>query len=392
MKKILVFCDYYRPSLKAGGGMWTVANLVDRFCDRYEFHIVTRNYDSPGDTTPYTSVRTGEWNEMGNAKVYYAAASDLTAAKCAALATMVDPDVVLLNSVFSTPVVKFLVARRKRLTPECGVVLAPCGELSDGALRSKSLKKKGYLAIAKATGLYRDVIWKASTELESAEIRRVFGKHLAPVVAPDLTPRTILPGFEIAQKPPKTAGSARFVFLSRIVPKKNLAFALRLFREITDGGVILDIVGPIEDSEYWRECENLIDEMPPNVTVNVLGGVDYPTGLQRLVDCHFFILPTLNENFGYVFIESLAAGTPILISDQTVWGSVSEHNVGWVNSLSERHKWIDAIRRCIVMDQVEFIEMSSRARNFAVTWLADSGYENATARVIEAAIGTNKPS
>ena len=69
MKKILVFCDYYRPSLKAGGGMWTVANLVDRFCDRYEFHIVTRNYDSPSDTTPYTSVRTGEWNEMGNAKV-----------------------------------------------------------------------------------------------------------------------------------------------------------------------------------------------------------------------------------------------------------------------------------------------------------------------------------
>ena len=392
MKKILVFCDYYRPSLKAGGGMWTVANLVDRFCDRYEFHIVTRNYDSPGDTTPYTSVRTGEWNEMGNAKVYYAAASDLTAANCAALATTVGPDVVFLNSVFSTPVVKFLVARRKGQTPDCGVVLAPCGELSEGALQSKSLKKKGYLVIAKATGLYRDVIWKASTELESVEIQRVFGNHISPVVAPDLTPQTILPQFEVAQKPPKTAGSVRFVFHSRIVPKKNLAFALRLFQEITDGGVILDIVGPIEDNEYWRECEKLISEMPPNVTVNVLGGVDYPTGLQKLVDDHFFILPTLNENFGYVFIESLAAGTPILISDQTVWGSVSEHNVGWVSSLSEHHKWIDAIRRCIAMDQSEFIEMSSRARNFAVTWLADSEYENATARVIEAAVGAKKPS
>ncbi len=391
MKKILVFCDYYRPSLKAGGGMWTVANLVDRFCDRYQFHIVTRNYDSPGDTRPYTGVRTGEWNEMGNAQVYYAAANDLTATKCAALATMVGPDVVFLNSVFSTPVVKFLIARRKRLAPDCGVVLAPCGELSEGALRSKSLKKRAFLAVAKAIGLYRDVFWKASTDLESHEIRGVFGKHLGPFIAPDLTPRTILPGFEVAQKPPKTAGEARFVFLSRIVPKKNLAFALRLFRGITDGRIILDIVGPIEDSEYWQLCEKLISEMPPNVTVNVLDGVDYPTGLQKLVDNHFFILPTFNENFGYVFIESLAAGTPILISDQTVWGSVSEHNIGWVNSLGEHQKWIDSIRRCIGMDQFEFIEMSSRARNFAVTWLADSEYENATARVIEAAIGVNRP-
>lgn len=386
MKKILVFCDYYRPSLKAGGGMWTIANLVDRFSDRYEFHIVTRNYDSPGDTTQYTSVRTGEWNDLGNANVYYAAASDLTADKCSILAEFVKPDAVFLNSVFSTPVVKFLWARQQQKTPGVGVVLAPCGELSEGALRSKRFKKKVYLAVAKAKGLYRDVIWKASTDLESEEIRQVFGNDLHPFVAPDLTPLTILPDFDVAQKPPKFAGAARFVFLSRIVPKKNLGFALRVFRNITAGKVALDIVGPIEDGTYWRECEQLISELPSNITVNVVGGVDYPTGLQHLVDSHFFILPTLNENFGYVFIESLAAGTPILISDQTVWGNVSDQNVGWVISLGESQRWNDVINTCVEMNETQFVDMSSRARDFAVTWLADSEYEIATARVIEAAI------
>ena len=39
--KILVFCDFYLPGFKSGGGMWTVVNLVDRFHDRFDFFIVT---------------------------------------------------------------------------------------------------------------------------------------------------------------------------------------------------------------------------------------------------------------------------------------------------------------------------------------------------------------
>ena len=389
MKKILVFCDYYRPSLNAGGGMWTVANLVDRFCDRYEFHIVTRNYDSPGDTTPYTSVNTGEWNDLGNAKVYYAASSDLTSAKCAALANDIRPDVVYLNSVFSTPVVKFLIARQKHLTPDVAVILAPCGELSEGALQSKSLKKKLYLTYAKSKELYQNVMWKATTELEANEIKRVFGSHLSPMLAPDLTPLTILPEFDVAQKPLKRHGAAHFIFLSRIVPKKNLAYILRVFGQVKVGEIVLDIVGPIEDKTYWRECERLIKMLPSNVTVNVVGGIDYATGLRKLVESHFFVLPTLNENFGYVFIESLAAGTPILISDQTVWGAVADEKAGWVNSLAEEHRWLDTINECLDMNQAEFTQTSNRARSFAVNWLANSEYENATAKVLDSAIHTN---
>ena len=35
-----------------------------------------------------------------------------------------------------------------------------------------------------------------------------------------------------------------------------------------------------------------------------------------LVDAEVFVLPSYQENFGIVIVESLAAGTPVIISDQ----------------------------------------------------------------------------
>ena len=50
-KRILVCCDYYLPGFKSGGGMLTVANLVERFGDVYDFFVFTRNHDGPNDRT-----------------------------------------------------------------------------------------------------------------------------------------------------------------------------------------------------------------------------------------------------------------------------------------------------------------------------------------------------
>lgn len=386
MKKILVFCDYYLPSVKSGGGMWTVANLVERFCDRYEFHIVTRNYDSPGDTVPYTTVKTGEWNDVYNARVYYTASDDLTGSTVARLVKEIEPDCVFLNSAFSTPVVRYLMTRRERKIPDIPTILAPCGELSQGALKSKRLKKTAYLAYAKLRGNYAGVIWKASTDAEADEIRNVFGPTLEPMVAPDLTPKAILPDFSVDQKPEKIAGAVRFVFLSRIVPKKNLRYFLELLGEIKEGIISFYIVGPQEDLAYWAECLSLIEKLPANVIVNVVGSVSYAEGLRSLCNNHFFVLPTLNENFGYVFIESLAAGSPLLISDQTVWGEIEQKNAGWAIPLNERSRWVEKINKCISMGSDEYSAMANASIEYAVEWLANSDLERATADVLKAAI------
>ena len=41
------------------------------------------------------------------------------------------------------------------------------------------------------------------------------------------------------------------------------------------------------------------------------------------------VLPSHNENFGFVIPEALASGTPVIASDRTPWGITEETGCGW---------------------------------------------------------------
>lgn len=390
-KKILIFCDFYLPGFKSGGGMWTVVNIVDRFSGRYEFFVVTRNYESKGERKPYTTVRSDDWNQVGNAQVYYFSKKMFTVEKFAGIVREIKPDAVFLNSALSTPVIKFLTARRKGLFEPIPVVLAPCGEMSAGALSLKPVKKKLFLLYAKTVGLYKDVIWKASFESEKDEIIGVIGTDTEVWVAPDLAPKTILPGYDPTWKTRKEKGEARFAFLSRLSRKKNIHYFLERLMEVRDGNVQFDLIGPFEDEGYWKQCQGIISKLPSNVTVNAVGSFPVQAdALRKLSESHFFVLPTLNENFGYVFIEALAAGCPLLVSDNTVWKDLEKREVGWQIPLERTDSWIEQINKCVQMDAAQYGEMSANARKYALDWLSNDETENATARVLERALNGKK--
>lgn len=383
----MIFCDFYLPSYKSGGGMWTVVNLVDRFCDKYDFFIVTRNYDSKSDTKPYTTVKTDAWNKVGNANVYYISKKTHTQKYFAELVGEVKPDAFFLNSAFSMPVVKFLSARRKKLIPDIPVILAPCGEMSQGALSIKPLKKKLFLQYAKAVNLYKNIIWKASFESEMEEIKDVMGKDSEVFVAADLVPKIILPDYSIDWKAKKEKGSVKFVFISRLVPKKNIHYFLERLVEIKNGNVEFTLVGPLEDRDYWKKCQDIIKKMPPNVKVTATGAFEHQKdALKKVAESHFFVLSTLNENFGYVFIEGLSAGCPIISSDRTVWNELEERNCGWRIPLENENAWIERINKCIEMDEKEYLEMSNAARSYSIEWLDNPQFDVDTARVLDRAL------
>ncbi|MEO8573816.1 MAG: glycosyltransferase [Pyrinomonadaceae bacterium] len=381
----MVFCDYYLPGFKSGGGMWTVVNLVDRFSDRYDFYVVARNHDGKADRKSYDEVVTGEWNTVGSAKVFYVDWKSLNIALFGRLLKEIRPDLVFLNSVFSRPSITFLRTRKKREFSNIPVIVSPCGELAGATLKLKAAKKTLFLRYAKLSGLYRDVLWRASFELDAQEIRDAIGDDVTVVCAPDLPPKAILPNFDLSNKPHKTSGSVRFVFVSRLVRKKNLHFLFERLSFIANGEIVLEVVGPIEDKEYWKECEAALRKLPANIKVNVVGPMPYPETLARMQAAHFFVLPTLTENFGYVFIEALACGCPLLISDRTVWGEVAEKGSGWTVPIENPSAWNRAIQNCVDMDQERFTQMANAAREHAVNWLADPETENASARLLEQA-------
>ena len=388
--RIMFFCDYYLPGFKAGGGMWAVKNIIERFHDVYDFFLVTKNHNGRDDKTPYTSVNTDSWNDLGDVKAFYLAPSKITSRKVGDLVNEINPDTVFLNSVFSTPVVKFLIARKRGLILDIPVVLATCGELSAATLKMKRAKKSAFLTAAKAFGLYDNLIWRASSEDEKTEIESIFGLKKEIYLAPDLTPKTILPDYKSAYKPLKESGSAKFIFVSRIARKKNLLFFLELLRKYPDGKIEFEIVGPTEDDAYWEQCQDAISKLSENVQISISGSLNNTDVLERLINSHFFVLPTLNENFGYVCIEAFAAGCPSLLSDKTIWNGLERCKIGWNLALSDEQGWINCINAAVSMDSTEFETMSSNARSFAVDWVATPSIEQATADLLNGAVARSK--
>lgn len=363
-----------------------MVNLVDRFSDRYEFFIVTHNHDGKTDRTPFTSVRSDEWNTTGAAQVYYASRKSFTVRLTAKLAADISPDLILLNSVFSKPSYSFMTAFERKLVRGIPVLIFACGEFSKPSLKVRRLKKKLFLAVAKFFGSYRNVFWKASFEDERRDILDILGEGVDIMTAPDLLPKAILPEFTVDVKPSKSAGSLKLIFVSRIDRIKNLVFLLEVLHEVREGKIEFEIVGPQEDLQNWQRCKELIAKLPENVKTKVTGSVSNAEALKRMTDSHFFVLPTLSENFGYVFIEAMAAGCPILISERTAWNDVDDRNVGWELELASKQDWIEKLKYCISMNQDEYSQMSQNARNYALKWLDDPEIENATAKVLEHAI------
>ena len=93
--------------------MWTVVNLVNRFYTKYDFFVLTRNYDGRDDKVPYTQVKTGEWNDVGNAKVFYVSDEMLRESTIIDVINSVSPQMIFLNAIFSTPSVLFSFSRWK---------------------------------------------------------------------------------------------------------------------------------------------------------------------------------------------------------------------------------------------------------------------------------------
>ncbi len=380
----MIFCDSYLPGYRGGGGMWSVRNLAERFCDRYDFFIITRDCDGKLDDTPYVSVARDKWNVRPEARVFYASPATLNQKNFVRLVNDIQPDAIYLNSIFSKVCGTFLLARRIASLRRVNLVIAPCGELSEAALGLKNIRKSFFVAFARLSGVFQNVLWKATSEAEVGDINQAIRHKAKVMIASELAPLKILPDFSMENKPNKKTESVRFVYFSRVTPKKNLHFLLQLLKHLNYGEIKLDVVGPADEEAYLARCAELSNELPSNISVNFLGGVPYEAALEIVLKSHFMVLPTLNENFGYVIIEALAAGCPVIASDQIAWHEIEKNGVGWRLPLSAVPEWVTTLEKCVQMPHSEYVNVSYMARKFAVKWLAaEKETESANAKVLE---------
>ena len=359
--KVLAVVDYYLPGYKGGGPAVSVSRIVGCLKGEFNFCIFTRDRDL-GDIKPYEGVQSNAWSKKDGVTTYYAKPNRLNMFGIWRVIRETKPDVIYLNSYFSRLTRQTLILRSLGILRNMPILVAPRGEFSPGALQLKSLKKSAYLRLTNLFNFHSGITWQVSSVHELKDTQANISTHADYFIkAPDIVDRALVTIKD--HRAPKQGGSAEFAFISRISPKKNLLVAIEMLRTIK-GNVTFAIYGPIEDADYFAKCEAVIADLPKNIKCEIKGGIPSDQVLDALSLHHFFLFPTLGENFGHVIPESLTAGCPVLLSDQTPWQDFDEKSVGWVMKLEDQASWINAIQTCVDMSTEDYEAMSERSKAY----------------------------
>lgn len=380
--KILCVVDYYLPGFNGGGPIRTIANIRKQLAGSAEIVIFSRDRDL-GSHVRYDGIQADSWTETEYGAIYYATPEEFGVKGLKKAMTALNCDLLYLNSFFSfrSAIQIYLWSRREN--KHLPILLAPRGEFSSGALALKRTKKRVFLTLARALGLYRDIHWHASTDAEKKDILQCFPDALVRV-AEDPVEVNFDPS-PTGHMPPSPPGQLRVSFISRISPMKNLDQLLRILAR-TSAQIELNIFGPIEDPDYWQRCQSLVSDMPKNVSVFYKGGLHPEEVSTAFADYDLFAFPTHGENFGHVVFESLRAGTPVMISDRTPWQT---HESGAILAipLESIDTWQLELDKFAAMTIEQKSQLRNCAREFSQHYARTSGTAARTLGLFLAAAG-----
>lgn len=211
-------------------------------------------------------------------------------------------------------------------------VVRPAGSLEAYCIGTKRVRKAIYFRSIEKAILEQASFLHASSEQEARSIQATGIRNRIEVI-PNGVP---LKEFENAPTRDVAraslglpATSPILLFLSRIHPKKGLELlgqCLSLVRQRIPN-VHLVVVGPDQHS-YAHAVKRQYSALGIAEAVTFLGERTGRDKVAAYAAADIFVLPTHSENFGIVVVESLAAGTPVVVSRDTPWQCLEEANAG----------------------------------------------------------------
>lgn len=376
MGKVLIINPYYIPGYRSGGPQRTVENLVEFFGETNDIYILTQDHDFES-SDHYDGIINNTWINVGKAKVMYVSEKDFL---WKALRKVYDEfDTIYSCGLFEQNSVSLLLIHRFKRKKDKRVFIAPMGVFSEGAFYNKShVKKRAFITTYKVIGAFKNIIWSFTTEEEVRLAEQVIGGTIDNYIVAEDLPRKV--DFEKYRKQlenyKKEVGKLKLVYISRIPPKKNLLYALKLLNFEYEGELSYDIYGVKEDESYWQECEREIQHLPDNVHVNYRGELKPEQVIDTFGEYDAFLLPTKGENYGHIIYEALCAGCIPIISDLTPWSGecIVRH------SLDDVDGFIDDIKGLQHLNMSEMIETREKCIGFAEESydraIENTGYRN----------------
>ena len=356
--RILIFMAGFFPGRKYGGPPVSIHNFRSLISGNdKQIYIVTTNHDL-GDKEKYQDITDG-WNNQGNCKVLYLRDADYNKSVFENVIKKLSPDLIYLQGLFQKCVMPCL-----QLSKKYGikVLLAPRGELCSGAFKKK-YKKVLYLTFLKKMGLLKNAYFQSTCEEETGEILKWLTSSSDKIF--DISNIPSIPKYPLSSLK-KIPGEIRVIFVSRIVPKKNLLYALNIFSEIKSN-VVFDIYGAIEDEAYWKNCGDVINKLPANIKVTYKGVASHKEIHSIFAEYHIFLFPTFSENYGHVIAEALSVGCYVLTSDQVPWLDISEYGAGNCISLDNCSAFKEHILKILELNSEEYAKIRSNCIAYSKT-------------------------
>lgn len=340
---VIVLSEFFPPSKAGGGVMISIRNLILSVGSTLKFSVYTSRKDL-GAAEAYSSEDMETVAAGLPAKVVYMNGffEKLVLIFNVVLGLKKD-QVLYVNSFFNRlfsmwPVLLVFIFRKS-------IILAPRGEFSPGALNIKRRRKFVYIRIFKKIILNKRIVFHVSSESERNDVQRVLGSECIIHIARN-----------VSSSPPKhlpTAGEKnRLVFCSRISKKKNLKRAIECLGQVKSD-VAFDIYGPLEDLDYWAECQSEINKLPEHVNVQYLGALSPEDVCETISGYRAMVFLTLGENYGHIIAESLQAGVPVVLADTTPWLDLQEQGAGWVVSLDNNQQIVNALEQANKLSEAE---------------------------------------
>jgi glycosyltransferase involved in cell wall biosynthesis len=202
------------------------------------------------------------------------------------------------------------------------VVISPRGTLSTYSFHNKNSIAKKLLHNLLGKPLLKRAYLHATSPAEQKALLDI----VKPVGIFDV------PNFvKIAQSASSKKTSSpvlKLLFLSRIEEKKGLDILLRALPDI-NVPYHLTIAGD-GDEKYINTLKTITITNSTRAYISWIG-FQNETKFDVYAHHDLLVLPSHNENFGNVVIESLSAGTPVLISEQVGLADyIAKNDLGWI--------------------------------------------------------------
>ncbi|XAM00174.1 glycosyltransferase [Phycisphaeraceae bacterium D3-23] len=225
-------------------------------------------------------------------------------------------------------------------------LVRPCGMLTDWSMSQKKWKKRLYYRarLARILSGAAALHYTAERERELSQARALGCRGVVAPNGIDTASFADLPsrgGFR--GRHPQLDGARILLFVGRMHPVKGLDLLITAFARARPANTALVLVGSGE-AAYVDRLKRLATKSGMSSHILFTGMLHSEEKLQAYIDADLFVLPSHHENFGLVVVESLACGTPVLLSDQVaICREIESAGVGHVVSLGDPKDLRDAI-------------------------------------------------